>query len=249
MCVWEFVIAHHSSLRMFGSIQPTPYDLQFSVFGIPVRVLPSFWLVGAIMGWSEGWAQMLGENVLAVVLVWLVCIFASILVHELGHAVMARAFGWPPEVVLYHFGGLAMYNPTWRHTPARSIVISLAGPGAGFILYAIVRATREVLVTRGVLGPEPHLGHYAVIQLEYINLWWGLVNLLPVLPLDGGRVSEQVLGILRVRNSADVCLKISVVVAGAVALYFLMNEVLYAGLLFAFLCVNSIQMLQSTRRW
>jgi stage IV sporulation protein FB len=58
---------------MFGTVAPTPYDLRFSLFGIPVRVHPFFWLVSLVMGWSPHAPQLM--------VVWVACVFVSILVH------------------------------------------------------------------------------------------------------------------------------------------------------------------------
>ena len=89
---------------MLGPVQPTEYDLQFSVFGIPVRVIPTFWLLAALLGWS------LIQLGLIYVLVWILVVFVSILAHELGHALTAARLGYPPRIFLYHFGGVAMFR-------------------------------------------------------------------------------------------------------------------------------------------
>ncbi|MEZ6147021.1 MAG: hypothetical protein R3B91_16710 [Planctomycetaceae bacterium] len=83
---------------MFGPVQPTPYDLTFSLFGIPVRVIAWFWLTAVILGFSS---VHIGPEYL---LAWVAIVFVSILVHELGHALVAAAFGYPPRILLYHFG-------------------------------------------------------------------------------------------------------------------------------------------------
>lgn len=227
---------------MFGPIGPTPYDLCFSVAGIPVRVLPTFWLGAVLMG-----SGLLDSGHFELLLIWVACLFVSILVHELGHAVMARAFGWPPQVYLYHFGGLAVYSPHYGHTTGRSIAISLAGPVAGFCLYGAVWT-----LTKTVNSPLLSRGHggFAVDQLEWINLWWGLVNLLPVLPLDGGRISNALCDRYYRGSGDELAAKISVVVAGCVAAWFLTHHVTYGGFLFLLLCVQNVQALQSFRgRW
>src|SRR5438067_1873655 len=101
---------------MFGTVAPTPYDLRFSIFGIPVRVHPLFWVVTLLFA-SQG------QHDPKLMLIGVVCFFASILVHELGHALTAQYFGWPPHIVLYSCGGYASYTPTWGHTTARNILI------------------------------------------------------------------------------------------------------------------------------
>src|SRR5690554_5208641 len=112
---------------MFGQTRPTEFDLRFWLFGIPVRVHPIFWLTAAFIGWrGEMWD---------LTLVNMLCVFASILVHELGHALMTRYFGWQPEIVLEMFGG---YATTTRHSTARDIAVLIAGPAAGFLLYGLI---------------------------------------------------------------------------------------------------------------
>ena len=221
----------------FGHIPETPWDLRFVIFNIPVRVSPWFWVAGAILGWSRD---------LRFVLIWLGCLFVSILVHELGHALTAWWYGWPPQIVLYHFGGLAMYSPGRGHTPWVSILISFMGPGAGFILYGAVLLL-EVSMGLENLLTRPFL-FYAILQMKHINLYWGLVNLLPVLPLDGGRICDEVCGLMRLRNPHQTATKIAIVTSGGVAWWFLSHGDTYAGLLFAFLCVNNIQTLQNSQR-
>ena len=71
---------------MLGAAE-TPYDLRFSLLGIPVRIHPLFWAVTAVLGFR------MNERNLPMVVVWVACVFVSILVHEYGHALMARNFG------------------------------------------------------------------------------------------------------------------------------------------------------------
>jgi len=231
---------------MFGQIGPTPYDLHFSVFRIPVRVHPGFWIISLLMGWSVGLAEMLGVPALTLALLWTACVFVSILVHELGHALTAWYFGWPPEIVLYHFGGLASYHPTVGHTSGRSILISFAGPGAGFLLYGVVCAVELALVENQV-RPGVLVG-YSIFQLKWINLWWGLVNLIPVLPLDGGQICREVCLSLSRRQGMLWSLRIAMVVSALVAYYSLSHHQMYIGLLFGFLCFQNFQTYDAHRR-
>lgn len=227
---------------MFGQVAPTEFDLRFSVFGIPVRVHPLFWLVAALMGSNTLRHPDLGPPYL---FVWIACLFFSILIHELGHALTAKYFGWPPEIMLYFMGGVAMFRPGVGFSASRSILISFAGPAAGFMLYACLVVIEELLMkTKHVLAP---LVLFAIIQLKWINLWWGLVNLLPVLPLDGGRICESVCTSLRPRDGELWALRIGMVFAGAVALLFLSSKLMYPGLLFGYLCFNNFQMYQAYR--
>src|SRR5258708_4925044 len=75
---------------MLGIPERTAYDLQFRVFGFPVRIHPLFWLGSLILGWQVGeWPERF---------LWIGCVLVSVLVHELGHAVAARANGQRPSI-------------------------------------------------------------------------------------------------------------------------------------------------------
>ena len=186
---------------MLGASE-TPYDLRFRLLDIPVRVHPFFWLIAAALGWQN--------NNLPMVVAWVGCVFVSILVHEYGHGLTAKAFGSSPSIVLWGMGGLC-YSQTERQTAGQRLAVVLMGPGAGFVLCAFV-----MLGTSVVLGvtPREHVEFAARLlsigpgsdtirdrfssestwmiygDLVWINLMWGCVNLLPIWPLDGGRVSE-----------------------------------------------------------
>ena len=132
---------------MLGQVNETEFDLRFSLFGIPVRVHPGFWIVAMIM--RRG--AFKHEQGLALIGIWVAVVFVSILVHEMGHALAIRYFGWDPHVVLHYFGGYAAYVPTWGQSPRRSIIISFAGPGAG--VHPVWRDMRNrVLVCKPILA-------------------------------------------------------------------------------------------------
>jgi stage IV sporulation protein FB len=222
------------------SLQPTPFDLQFQLGRIPVRVHPGFWLVGALGGWNP--------DDLRFTFLWMMCLFASILIHELGHALTMEAFGWPAEILLYHFGGLAFSQRHYGQTPWKSIAVSLAGPCAGFAFFAVIYAAARL--GGGFVGDWNEYARYAVVQLIYINLWWGVVNLAPVLPLDGGNVCRSFFDWLRLRNGEALAVRVSLVVGGLMAWFFLSRHQQFAGLLFLFLTLQNFSALQHIRgRW
>src|SRR4051812_7868076 len=116
---------------LIGEPPPTQADLHFRLFGIPVRIHPFFWITALFLG--MGGRQADPQQTL----VWIVIVFVSILIHELGHAAMQIRFGGHPWITLYGFGGLASCNDCDR-SPWRQIIISLGGPFAGFMLAALV---------------------------------------------------------------------------------------------------------------
>lgn len=225
---------------MLGQANPTPFDLRFWIGNIPVRVHPLFWIISIVMGWG-----VMPERPDRLV-VWVLCLFVSILVHELGHAVMARAYGYQPEIVLHGFGGYASYFPTHWCGTARAVIISFAGPAAGFLLLASIFGI-SMLLARMRMLPDNDLVGFALMQLIFINLWWGLVNLLPVLPLDGGRICEHLWNHFQPRDAFVWTRRISLIVAFAVALYFFRSHQSYAAFLFVMLGVQNFQDLQGSR--
>jgi stage IV sporulation protein FB len=202
---------------LIGEPPPSQGDLHFSVLGIPVRVHPLFWLVTVLLGLRSASPQEL--------LLWVVAVFFSILVHELGHALAVRACGWEPTVVLYSFGGLAIYRPTYDD-PKKQIFISLAGPGAGFcfggiiVLLLMASDTPVSFALGGNLGirwnltevPNENL-RILLHHLIYVNLFWGLLNLLPIYPLDGGHVARELLTMGDARQGMIRSMQLSIVVA------------------------------------
>jgi len=206
---------------LFAEPERTAYDLNFRLFRFPVRVHPWFWLVTLIFG-SNRFHPDHPERIL----VWIAIVFVSILVHELGHAVAFRAFGVGSHVVLHSFGGLAV---PWDNLSGRGrrAAVALAGPGAGFLLAAVVWATNESAgwAATGVLARDSY------IDLLYVNIAWGVVNLLPVFPLDGGRVSQEVFGHFLGHRGTRAALRLSVWTGGAVAVYSLLCLARFAPLM------------------
>ena len=195
----------------------TRYDVNFRVLGFPVRVHPLFWAGAALLG-----ARSLDQpNGTLYLLVWVAVVFASILMHELGHALAYRRFWVESHIVLYIFGGL---TAPWTGVPARwrRIVVSLAGPVAGFLLAAAVYGSNELYPWAG--RGTPALVRWLYYCLVWVNVVWGVFNLLPVFPLDGGQVSRELCEAASRRNGMKNALRISVAVAGLIAVYSLVCE-------------------------
>ncbi len=148
--------------------------MTFKLGKIPVKVHGSFFLTMLFFGMND-----LSRP--ALLAVWVLGAFVAVLLHELGHALAGRAFGLVPAIELHGMGGHTSWIEGKRIGPGKQIVISLAGPLVGIVLGAML-----LLVMRsGDLSP---LGKEAIWSLVYVNLGWGLFNLLPILPLDGGNI-------------------------------------------------------------
>jgi hypothetical protein len=174
--------------------------LSFRLGKIPVRILPSFFLMTVFLGMSAMDLRLLA---------WVLVVLVSVLVHELGHATMGLAFGLEPRIDLHAMGGTTSWTTPRELGAARRIAISVAGPGAGFAAGAIVRWG---------LGPGPFmaipLGGFVYDELLYVNFGWGILNLLPMLPLDGGNVTVQALNAVTGGKGERPARIISIVVAG-----------------------------------
>jgi Zn-dependent protease len=176
------------------------FEIRFRVGPLPVAIEPTFWLGAIVLGSFGGIGPQL--------LVWVAIVLVSILVHELGHALTALAFGVRSRIQLHMWGGLTLPEralPRWR-----DLLMSLAGPGAGFVLGGLCW-----LAGRAFLSEASHpLWQVASDYAEFVNFGWGLFNLLPILPLDGGHVLLGVLGPKRQRSA----LAVGGVVAGLAAI-------------------------------
>jgi stage IV sporulation protein FB len=226
---------------MLGPVAPTEFDLRFDVLGIPVRVSPWFWLGAALLGSSALRADY------RFFVICIMVVFVSILVHELGHALTARAFGYAPHILLYQFGGLAMYAPHRDYSVVRSILITAAGPAAGLLLGGLTYAVLIGLRIRDV--PLNDYASYFILQMLWVNLAWSLVNLLPVLPLDGGQISRDLLTHFSPRKGLTIALQLSLVTGVLVAAWALSIRSTYVAILFGLLAFQSFSELQNRRSW
>ncbi|MGA7122870.1 MAG: hypothetical protein WBY94_22405 [Polyangiaceae bacterium] len=163
-------------------------SITFRLGKIPVRILPSFFLTTVLLNF--GLAQADPRRLL----VWLAIVLSSVLVHELGHAFAGMAFGLQPRIDLHGFGGTTSWASGERISSAKRIVVSLAGPGMGFVAGFAVMMLRTAAGSPGGAS-EASLVEFAYGNLLFVNFGWGILNLLPMLPLDGGNVMTHALDI------------------------------------------------------
>ncbi|MFK7991435.1 MAG: metalloprotease [Sandaracinaceae bacterium] len=159
------------------------------ILGVPVRFDPTFLLLAGGFGFMFFLTGDDPEGT-AMFLVWLPLITFAVLAHELGHALTARAFGLTPFVVLHGMGGFTTFVRSDHRalSHGRRVLITLAGPFAGFVVGVAAFAIERF----GGLTVDS-VPQRALTLLFWVTAGWGLVNLLPVLPLDGGHVVATVL--------------------------------------------------------
>jgi stage IV sporulation protein FB len=237
----------------------TPYDLRFQLLDIPVRVHPLFWLTAALLGWED--------HEPFTVILWMACVFVSILVHEFGHGLMAKHFHGSPSVVLYALGGLC-YSQGER-TPGQRLAVLFGGPGAGFLLCALVMLIASLLYG---IAPGEHVevllrllhltsnrpsafGHIPSETarlifsfMVWVNFFWGLINLLPVWPLDGGQATQVILTMFDRRQGVRRGHIVSLLTAGIIAVLSAYIKEYYLALMFGILAFMNYQTLQSLQQ-
>ncbi len=209
--------------------------LRFRVLGFPVRIEPLFFVIMGVFGFAGG-----REGVL--VLEWIVVAGFGILVHELGHAVAFRRFGSPAEIVLHGFGG---FTTGIAQPPRRSMVVSLAGPLTGFAVGAAAIWLDRSLGSSGIGGDG--LVESALSDLIFVTMAWGVFNLLPILPLDGGSVVASFLDQATGGGGQRAARVVSLVAAAALAVVGILIAQPYVAMIAAFFGFQNWQALAGSR--
>ncbi|MBA3722731.1 MAG: site-2 protease family protein [Parachlamydiaceae bacterium] len=201
---------------------------------IPVIIHPLFWFLILAIGWMNS-ATITGT------LIWSSVILFSVLIHEYGHALTAVAFGQTAEINLVGLGGL-----TTRKGPSikawQEFLVILNGPLAGLLLFVLVYKFSSFVN----LHQRPLLADAIEVAI-YVNLFWTLLNLLPILPLDGGHLMRVLLEGAFGFNGIKFSLYISIFVAVLGSLLFFFLQSFLAGALFLMFAFESYRTLSEIR--
>lgn len=206
---------------------------------IPVRIYPFFWVLAFVIGWLNSFSDMASlQSTIIKTALWVLIITFSIIVHEFGHALSAVAFGQKAKIDLVGFGGV-----TQRAGPKlklwKEFIIVFCGPLFGFCLAFL---TYLVLIKTG----ERPIWRFILEITFYVNVFWTAVNLLPVQPLDGGRLLSILLeGIFGIRG-IKIAYFLSILIATIVGLFFFALQAILAGSLFLILAFESYRSWQSS---
>lgn len=178
---------------------------------MPVTVRASFLLIAALIGFT-------GVGEIEETIAWIVIVFVSILIHELGHAFTARRYGSAVAIELNGLGGLTRWSAKdGELTPGRRALIAAAGSAVGLVFGGVV----WLVASR--FGPYEPLLAFILESTIYVNVFWGLLNWLPIRPLDGGHLLESLLDQLapsRAEMIARVVFTVTAAGALAFALWF-----------------------------
>lgn len=188
---------------------------------IPVSIYPFFWVLAFLIGWLNT------ANVHGTV-IWAAIILGSVLVHELGHALTAVAFGQKAQIELVAFGGVTQRKGGERLKLWQEFIIVLNGPLAGFCLSGVAWLVYKSLS----LSHPSSLLTYASEVTFYINFIWTILNLLPVQPLDGGKLLSIFLESIFGLKGTKMALFISLLLAGGLGIFFFAVRQFFIGSLF-----------------
>ena len=179
------------------------------IFGFPLRIDPFFFVTAWLIGGRQEPQWML---------IWVALVFTGVLAHELGHAFAGRKLGMEPWIQLMAFGGMTGWQRPRQLTSGQQIMISAAGPAVGIV----IGGTILVAGIGGVLGGMPPDLLRVLDMAVWVNLGWGLLNLLPILPMDGGHIASAVAEMAAGRNGRLAARGMSVILCVVIGLWALL---------------------------
>jgi Zn-dependent protease len=160
------------------------------IAGVPIVLAYSWFVIAAftVIVYGPVLARnnpMLGMSAYVVAFAYAVLLLISVLVHELAHALTAKIYGWPTQrIVLNLWGGHTQFE-SFKSSPGRSVLVALAGPAANFVL----AGGAWVLLNTASMGSVAEI---LTNIFMWANFLIGVFNVLPGLPLDGGRLVESI---------------------------------------------------------
>jgi Zn-dependent protease/CBS domain-containing protein len=161
------------------------------LFGSELRVHATFFL---LLAWIGAAAWIVGGPLAAAVnIAFILVLFACVVAHEFGHALMARRYGIKtPDITLLPIGGLARLE-RMPEKPGQEIMVALAGPAVNVVIWAVLVFVVGVDTSVDALLAieDPREGFLA--RVAVVNLFLVLFNMLPAFPMDGGRVFRAIL--------------------------------------------------------
>ena len=163
------------------------------LFGSELRVHATFFLLLAWIGMSAWLAE--GPNAAIVNVLFVVAVFACVVAHEYGHALVARRFGVrTPDIVLLPIGGMARLERI-PEDPKQEIAIALAGPAVNIVIWTSLTLVLGAEASVMSLVELEDTGRGFIERLAAVNFFLAVFNMLPAFPMDGGRVLRSALAI------------------------------------------------------
>ena len=210
------------------------------LFGIPVRVHATFPLILVLYAAEAARGGSVRDALPAALLI--LAVFGCVVLHELGHSLMARRYGIVVrDIVLLPIGGVARAESI-PEDPRQEIAVAIAGPVVNFAIAGVLFAG---LAARGV-APD---GTSFFIDLAWVNLALGVFNLIPAFPMDGGRILRGILSLRMpylgaTRRARDVG---QVIALGFATIAFINVSFIMLSLIAVFVFVGGMLEEQATR--
>jgi Zn-dependent protease len=201
--VFDVVLAHAGHMA-WKTRRPAPAQSGATgsvrvarLWGIEVRLHWTFLVLVVLVAWVNLGA---GAKSVGVGLLWITAVFGSVLVHEIAHCVVARRRGAVvDDILLTPIGGISQLREIPK-AAADELAIAIVGPVTSFALAALAGGVGWVTGAR-MWPPELFSGSWFA-RLLWLNLLLGAFNMLPALPMDGGRVLRATLARHRDRRTA-----------------------------------------------
>ena len=207
----------------------------FSLFRIRVTVRGSFLLMAAVLG-------LIGRQDLMSVVAWVAIVFVSILVHELGHALTARTMGAAVEIELNGVGGLTRWSvPASEFGPGRRALVAAAGSAVGVIFGGLV------WLVASQFGPYSGMTRFVISNLIFINVFWGLINWVPIRPLDGGHLLQALLEKFAPQRAETIARVIFTVTAGLALAWAISTRRIFIAVLAGWMLLSELSTGQPKR--
>lgn len=169
------------------------------IAGIPLRIHATFLLLVAWVAWVN-WRHDPNPRSVGLAVLFLLAVFALVVIHELSHALTARVFGiGTRDIVLWPIGGVSRLEEMPKE-PLRELLVALAGPATN-VVFALALAV-WIFATRGPVIPPPDFTTDFPGALLWANVVLAAFNLLPAFPMDGGRALRAFLALLLDRVQA-----------------------------------------------
>ncbi|MCB9682646.1 MAG: M50 family metallopeptidase [Alphaproteobacteria bacterium] len=203
--------------------------VSFRAFGVPFSIEPGFWGTAVALGVAVSvfhdpglWRWVahpdpFGLHHPAVLLAWLPSLGLAVLLHEAGHALAGQALGGHPTVELTAEHAITTVPETASWSSSQRILLFAAGSAAGLVAGV---AGLGVYAVAHLLAPPAVLAVVAPVTRLWVwlNVAWGLVNLLPMLPTDGGQILQEIVDTATGRPEHPLTARLGVAVGVVVTL-------------------------------
>ncbi len=196
---------------------------------IPIKFSAAFFITAGLIGFINSYSAI-GT------IVWIGIILVSVLVHEYGHALTSLMFGQRPRIEFVAFGGVTI--PEGKKISAgKEFLVVLMGPVFGLLLFF----ASLFLVRFQILSP---FFQSVFTVLAIVNLFWTAINLLPILPLDGGQLVRIILEVFIRTKAFKATLYLSIILGGLAAIGFFVTGFIFVGAIFLLLTFQNVETLR-----